>query len=338
MYDCIIIGAGVAGCAVARELTRYTPNVCVLEKEIDVCEGTTKANSAIVHAGFDAAPHSAKAFYNVWGNSLYESLTNDLEVPFIRNGSMVLCFLEQDRPHLLELMDKGAQNGVPSLRVLERDELRKAEPHLSQNAVCALLAPTGGIVCPFTLCIAFAENAAQNGATFFFEQKVDQIQKTQQGFAVYAQGKVYKGRTVVNASGVYADEISKKSAGHEFSITPRRGEYCVLDKTVGHYVSHTLFQLPGPKGKGVLVTPTVHGNLMIGPNAQDIEDKTDTATTMHGLAEILDVAALSVDKLPQSIIASFAGLRARPKSDDFYVGEDTSVGGLFHAAGIESPG
>ncbi len=338
MYDCIIIGAGISGCAVARELTRYTSNVCVLEKQSDVCEGTTKANSAIVHAGFDAAPHSAKAFYNVWGNRLYGSLTDDLEVPFIQNGSLVLCFSEQQRPHLMELMDKGVQNGVPHLRIVEKDALKVMEPHISENAVCALLAPTGGIVCPFTLCIALAENAAQNGASFFFEQEVDQIQRTQQGFAVFANGSVYEGKVVVNASGVYADEISQKAHGMAFSISPRKGEYCVLDKTAGKYVSHTLFQLPGPKGKGVLVTPTVHGNLMIGPNAQDIGDKTDTATTMCGVAEILDVAALSVDKLPNSIIASFAGLRARPKSDDFYIGEDTSVDGLFHAAGIESPG
>ncbi len=338
MYDCIIIGAGVVGCAVAREMTRYTPNVCVLEKASDVCEGTTKANSAIVHAGYDAKPGSKKAYYNIIGNRLFDSLAEDLEIPFTRNGSLVLCFDEEDRPQLLELMNRGQQNGVPCLRIVEKEELHKIEPYVTPDAVCALLAPTGGIVCPFTLCIAMAENAATNGASFLFDKEVTRIKKTKNGFAVYAGEECYESKIVVNAAGVYADDVSLAVGGMQFGITPRRGEYCVMDKTVGNIVSSTIFQLPGPLGKGVLVTPTIHGNLLVGPNAEDIEEKEDTATTLSGLSDILETAAHSVDKLPSMIIASYAGLRAHPKSDDFYVGEDEAVEGLFHAAGIESPG
>ena len=338
MYDCIIIGAGVIGCAVAREMTRYTPNVCILEKESDVCEGTTKANSAIVHSGYDAVPGSKKAYYNVIGNKLYDALSEDLDIPFKRNGSLVLCFHEEHRAQLLELLRRGEQNGVPFLRIVEKEELREMEPHVTPEAVCALWAPTGGIVCPFTLCIAMAENAATNGASFFFDREVTSVERIDSGFLVVAGENRYEGKTVVNAAGVFADKLSCAAGGMSFGITPRRGEYCVMDKTVGYLVKNTIFQLPGPKGKGVLVTPTIHGNLLVGPNAEDIGDKQDTSTTAFGISLILETAAMSVDKLPQATIASYAGLRAHPKSDDFYVGEDDAVPGLFHAAGIESPG
>lgn len=339
MYNSIIIGAGVVGCAVARELSKYTAAVCVLEKGSDVSEGTTKANSAIVHAGYDAKPGSAKAHYNVWGNRLYQSLTEELDVPFIRNGSLVLCLHEQNRSQLEELKKRGEQNDVPFLRIVERTELKQLEPHVTDQAVCALLAPTGGIVCPFSLCVALAENACENGASFFFDQKAVRIEQTQRGFLVYTENRCFESKTVVNAAGVYADQISRMAGGMIFDITPRRGEYCVLDKQVGNLVSHTLFQLPGPKGKGVLVTPTVHSNLIIGPNAEDVEDKEDVATTQRGIDSVLETAKLSVDMLPiNRIITSYAGLRAHPGSDDFYVGEDEKISGLFHAAGIESPG
>jgi glycerol-3-phosphate dehydrogenase len=339
VYDSIIIGAGIVGCAVARELAKYTASVCVLEKNEDLCEGTSKANSAIVHAGYDAAPGSQKARFNALGNRLYPSLAAELEVPFGQNGSLVLCLSEETRPILEELLVRGEQNGIERLRIVEREELKSMEPHVSDNAVCALYAPTGGIVCPFTMCAALAENACANGAEFHFEQEAIEIEQTDRHFSVRTTKATYEGKTIVNAAGVYADKVAKLAGGHTDPITPRRGEYCVLDKRAGNLVRHTLFQLPGPTSKGVLVTPTVHGNLLIGPNAEDILDTEDTSTTHDGLKAIVDTAALSVDAIPPNmIIASYAGLRAHPESGDFHIGEDDTIKGLYHAAGIESPG
>lgn len=339
MYDCIVIGAGVVGCAVARELALYTPSVCVLEKNSDVSEGTSKANSGIVHAGYDAEPGTQKAHFNVLGNGCFDTLKEELDVHFKRIGSLVLCFSEKGRPQLDELMRRGEENNVPHLRIVEREELKQMEPHVSDEAVCALYAPTGGIVCPYGLCEALAENACQNGAEFFFDQQVRRIEKTDDGFTVTTQNGQYCGKTLVNAAGVYADRIADMAGGTTCAIQPRRGEYCVMDKRAGEMVHHTLFQLPGPMGKGVLVTPSVDGNLLIGPTAVDIEDKEDKDTTRKGLEAVLDTAKLSVDHLPiEQIITSFAGLRAHPDDDDFHIGEDENIQNLFHAAGIESPG
>jgi glycerol-3-phosphate dehydrogenase len=339
LYDCIVIGAGVIGCAAARELGLYTPNVCVLEANSDVGEGTSKANSAIVHAGFDAETGSVKAATNVAGNRIFPKYCQELGVPFIQNGSLVLCFSHDRRNDLEALLQRGIQNGVQGLRIVEADELRSLEPNVSDNAVMALYAPTAGIVCPFTLCVALAENACANGVSFRFDQRVQGIERIDGGFAVHTGDNRYEGKTVINAAGVFADEVARMAGGKTCGITPRRGEYCVFDRTVGDLVRQTLFQLPGPMGKGVLVTPTVHKNLLVGPNAQDIEDKQDSSTTAEGLDVILSTGAQSVQSLPKNmVIASFAGLRAHPQDDDFHVGEDDGIPGFYHAAGIESPG
>ncbi len=339
MYDCIVIGAGVVGCAVARELAMHTPSVCVLESRNDVSEGTSKANSGIVHAGYDSLPGTKKAYYNVIGNLRFDELQKELDIDFQRIGSLVLCFLNEQRPQLEELRRRGEQNGVPGLRIVERDELMRLEPNVSGKAVCALYAPTGGIVCPYGLCEALAENACMNGAVFFFGQEVRRIERTNEVFSVYSQDSCYKGKTLVNAAGVYSDRVAEIAGGKTCTIHPRRGEYCIMDKRAGSMIRHTLFQLPGPMGKGVLVTPTVDGNLLVGPNAVDIQDKEDTDTTQQGLETIIETAKMSVNDLPtDQVISSFAGLRAHPADDDFHVGEDEFVPGLFHAAGIESPG
>ncbi len=339
MYDSIVIGAGVVGCAVARELALYTKSVCVLESKIDISEGTSKANSGIVHAGYDAVPGTQKALYNVLGNQRFDVLKEELSVSFKRIGSLVLCFSNEQRPQLDALKRRGDENGVPDLRIVEKEELKCIEPHVSDNAICALYAPTGGIVCPYGLCEALAENACANGARFYFEQEVQSIKQIDGGFAVYTPDNCYQGKTVVNAAGVYTDRIADMAGGKTCSIHPRRGEYCVMDKRAGSLIQHTLFQLPGPMGKGVLVTPSVDGNLLIGPTAVDTADKEDTDTTQQGLHYVLETAGLSVDHLPvDQIITSFAGLRAHPDDDEFHVGEDQIVPNLFHAAGIESPG
>ena len=345
MYDVIIIGAGVTGSAIARELSRKELRIAVLEKASDVCEGTSKANSGIVHGGFDAKPGSLKAKFNVLGNEKMEQLSKDLEFPFKRNGSLVLTFDEKGRDRLEELKKQGEENGVKGIRILEQDELKKLEPHISDEAKAALYAPTGGIVCPFHLTMAFAENAAENGVEFFLNTKVEKVTKTESGYEIQTDNGNFETKTVVNAAGVYADEIHNMVSEKKMRIVARKGEYCLMDKEAGNYISHTIFQLPGVYGKGVLVTPTVHGNLLAGPTAEDIEDKEGIATTAAGMETLLAKGGKSVENLPaRQVITSFAGLRAHVASfgetedDDFIVGEAEDVPGFFDAAGIESPG
>ena len=344
MYDVLIIGGGVTGSAIARELSRYDLKTALFEKGEDVCSGTSKANSGIAHAGFDAAPGSWKAKMNIRGSRKLEELSRKLDFPYKRNGSLVLCFDEKDRPHLEKLLEQGKKNGVEGLEILEKKELLALEPALSEAVVCALHAPTGGIVCPFKLNIALAENAAVNGVEFHLKEGVLTVEKADfpgntEGYRVVTEKGSYETRTVVNAAGLYGDTFHNQVSGEKLHITPRKGEYCLMDKKVGRLVSHTIFQMPTAMGKGVLVTPTVHGNLMVGPTAMDISDKEGVDTTAEGLDEVLKKAALSVKSLPKGVtITSFAGLRAHEDGDDFILGEVKDAPGFFDAVGIESPG
>lgn len=339
MYDIIIIGGGVSGAAIARELSRYKAEICLVEKEEDVCSGTSKANSAIIHAGYDAVPGTLKAKLNVRGNEMMEELAKDLDFPFKRNGSLVLCRNEEDMPALQMLLERGTENGVKGLRILNKAEVLAMEPNAADNIHAALYAPTGGIVCPFELNIALAESAYMNGVAFRFQTEVQDIKKTPDGFALYTnQGKL-ETKCVVNAAGVYADKIHNMVSEKKLHIVPRAGEYCLMDKGTGSHVSRTIFTLPGKFGKGILVTPTIHGNLLIGPTAVDIEDKEGTNTTREGLRQVMEKAAVSVKNLPVSqIITSFAGLRAHAAQDDFIIGEAEDAEGFIDCAGIESPG
>lgn len=339
MYDIVIIGAGVSGSAVARELSRYQADICVLEKGEDVCSGTSKANSAIVHAGFDAANGSLMAKLNVKGNAMMEQLAKDLDFPFKRNGSLVVCTDESTRPGLEELYERGVKNGVPDLRIIEREELVKLEPNISDEAVAALYAPTGGIVCPFNLNIALAENAYVNGVEFRFNTEVTAICKQEEGFVITTPNGAVRTRYIVNAAGVHADEIHNMVCEKKMKITPRKGDYCLLDKTAGTHVSHTIFALPTKMGKGILVSPTVHGNLLIGPTATDIENKEGTNTTREDLDEVISKSAITVKNIPlRQVITSFAGLRAHEDGHEFIIGEAEGVPGFIDCAGIESPG
>ena len=340
MYDVLIIGVGVTGSAIARELSRYDLKTALFEKGEDVCSGTSKANSGIAHAGFDAAPGSLKAKMNIRGSQMMEELSRKLDFPYKRNGSLVLCFDEKDRPRLEKLLQQGKENGVEGLEILEKKELLALEPALSEEVVCALHAPTGGIVCPFKLTIALAENAAVNGVEFHLNEGVKRVSKGPvEGYFVETEKGTYETRIVVNAAGLYSDEIHNQVSGEKLHITSRKGEYCLMDKKVGQLVSHTIFQMPTAMGKGVLVTPTVHGNLMVGPTATDISDKEGVDTTAEGLDEVLKKAALSVKSLPRGVtITSFAGLRAHEDHDDFILGEVKDAPGFFDAVGIESPG
>lgn len=339
MYDVIIIGAGVSGAATARELSRYKVNACVIEKEEDVCCGTSKANSAIVHAGYDAATGSLMAKLNVRGNQMMEQLAKDLDFPFKKNGSLVVCLHEEDMPNLQALYDRGVANGVKDLRILNQEELRAMEPNISDDAYAALYAPTAGIVCPFSLNIAMAENACVNGVEFKFDTEVTGLHPIEGGWAIETNQGTFETKYVVNAAGVYADTLHNMVSAKKIHITPRRGDYCLLDKTAGNLVSKTIFALPGKFGKGILVAPTVHGNLILGPTALDIEDKEGTNTTREGLDQVIAKCGMNVKNIPmRSVITSFAGLRAHEDGHEFLIGELEDAPGFIDCAGIESPG
>ncbi len=339
MYDIIIIGSGVSGAACARELSRYEAKICVLEKEEDVCCGTSKANSAIVHAGYDAPAGSLKAKLNVEGNEKMEQLARDLDFPFRRCGSFVICRDETEMPALRELYDRGIKNGVKGLRILNRTETLAMEPNVTDQVFAALYAPGAGIVCPFGMNIALAENACENGVEFYFDTEVRDIRRTEDGYELMTNKGVFRSEYIVNAAGVYADRIHNMASARKIHITPRRGEYCLLDKSAGAHVTRTIFTLPDKNGKGVLVTPTVHGNLLIGPTAVDIEDKEGTNTTREGLEQVIAKAGRSVKNLPvRQVITSFAGLRAHEDNGEFIIGEAKDAKGFIDCAGIESPG
>ena len=288
MYDVIIIGGGVSGAASARELSRYKVRACVLEKEEDVCCGTSKANSAIVHAGYDAAPGSLKAKLNVRGNEMMEQLSEDLDFPFQKTGSLVICLSGEEMPGLQELYDKGVANGVKGLKILDREEVLGMEPNITDDVYAALYAPSAGIVCPFGMNIALAENACTNGVEFRFNTEVLDIRKTENGYEIHTNRGMFQAKCVVNAAGVYADKIHNMVSKKKIHITPRRGEYCLLDKSAGTHVSRTIFSLPTKYGKGVLVTPTVHGNLLIGPTAVDIENQIMGEEKTSGWSKVWD--------------------------------------------------
>ena len=339
MHDIIIIGAGVAGCACARELSRYNADILVLEKEEDVCCGTSKANSAIVHAGYDAAHGSLMARLNVEGSRRMPTLAKELDFAYEQCGSLVVCLSDDDRPALEKLYENGVSNGVEGLRIVERAELAEMEPNIADAAVAALWAPTGGIVCPFGLTYALAENAAKNGVRFQFDTTVTGLHPLSEGgWQVDTDDGSYQARCLVNAAGVYADALHNLAdAAHPMKITARRGDYFLLDHTAGQHVRHTVFQLPGKYGKGVLVTPTVHGNLLVGPTAIDVDDKEATATTAAGLDEVRTKSCLAVKDIPlRQTITSFAGLRAHEARHDFFIGEIAP--GFVDCAAIESPG
>lgn len=341
MYDITIIGAGVIGAMVARRLAAYDLRICVLEKENDVARGATAANSAIVHAGFDAKEGSMKARMNVRGSQLMADVCRELGVSYRQNGSLVVAF-ESERAEVEKIYRRGVANGVPGLRIIEREELFAMEPHLNPELTCALYAPTGAIVCPYGLTIAAMGNAMDNGAELKLNFEVASITRDEEGFTVTsADGSLVRTRYLINSAGLFSDEIAAMTSpltGSEvtFDVHPRRGEYMLLDKECGGYTNCTIFHTPTAMGKGVLVSPTVHGNLIVGPTATDMTDKSDKATTKEGFDDIRVKAADNVANLPLGkVITSFCGLRSVGSTGDFII---KAKDGVVTLAGIESPG
>lgn len=339
MYDVVIIGAGVCGSAVARELSRYKVKVCIVEKGEDVCVGTSKANSGIVHAGYDATNGTLMAKLNVQGNEMMEDLSKELDFPFKRNGSLVVCFSEEDIPKLQKLYDNGVANGVKELRILKGKEIRKMEANISEEVIAGLYAPTAGIVCPFGLNIALAENANTNGVVFKFDTEVTNIVFDGKNWELKTKNEVIKAKIIINAAGVYADKFHNMVSDKKIHITARKGDYCLLDKKSKEHVKNTIFQLANKYGKGVLVAPTTHGNIIIGPTALDIEDKEGTNSTANEIAALIEKSGTAVKNMQfRNIITSFAGLRAHEDNHEFIIGEVEGRDGFIDCAGIESPG
>ncbi|HHY82483.1 MAG TPA: NAD(P)/FAD-dependent oxidoreductase [Clostridiales bacterium] len=338
-YDVAIIGAGVTGAFIARELSRYDLKACLLEKEADVAMGTTKANSAIVHAGYDAKHGTLKSKLNVRGNQMMERISRELDVPFKKTGSLVLAFSEHDLATIKDLYENGLKNGVPGLRLLNAEEVIRLEPNVNPNILGALYAPSAGIVCPYELAIGAVENAVDNGVDLKLECEVRDIRCTGDIFELITGKGAIRSNYVVNASGLQADIISSMVQETEFSIRPRKGEYLLMDKTMGNMVNTVIFQPPTRMGKGILVTPTVDGNLLTGPTAEDVDDRDDVSTSPSGMRRIMEEAKKLVPNLGfRDVITSFAGLRAAPDTGDFVIEASRKVKGFINAAGIESPG
>lgn len=339
--DVLIIGAGVVGTCVARSLSKYKLNVTLVEKEEDVGFGTSKANSGIVHAGFHDRPGTKKANLCVAGNSMYETLCQELDVPFKRCGALVVALEGQRLQILEELKAQGEKNEVPGLKIIGKEALFELEPNLSKMVKAALYSPTVGVVSPYELTIALAENAKQNGVKIFLDAKVKNIVPQANGVKkVETSRGIFLTDYIINAAGLFADEIAGM-VGEKFAIFPRKGEEYILDKETEGLVKHVIFPLPKEETKGVLIIPTVDGNLMVGPTAKKVGDKLDLATTREGLKEVLQQVKKIVPAISASnIVASFAGLRATSKTGDgdFVIEFSSKVRGFINLVGIDSPG
>ncbi|WP_069999618.1 NAD(P)/FAD-dependent oxidoreductase [Cellulosilyticum sp. I15G10I2] len=339
MYDVAIVGAGVIGASIFRELTKYNLKVIILEKENDVAMGTTRANSAIIHAGYDPEEGTLMARYNVAGSELFGELCKALDVPYKQNGSLVIGFNDEDMTTLRKLYENGLKNKVKGIELLGPEETLKKEPNLSSDIKGALYAPTGAIVGPFEYTIALIENGITNGGELKTRAEVIAINKNDERFTLTLKdASQVQCKFVVNAAGVFADKVHNMICQPSYKILPRKGEYFVLDKNQGTAVSHTVFQCPGKMGKGVLVSPTVHGNLIVGPSSLDLMDREDVGVTSEGLSLVQEAAMKTTAYINyRENIRNFSGLRAISDREDFIV-EEASVKGFIDAAGMKSPG
>lgn len=340
MYDVIIIGGGIVGCATAFYLSQFHLSVLLLEKENDVANGTTKANSAIVHAGYDPKPGTWMSKFNVRGVELTKRWCAKLQIPFSECGSLVLAFSEEEKEHLQFLLKRGLQNGVSGLSIWNKEKILSEEPHLNSRVQAALYAPSAGIISPWELALQWMENAVANGVSLLLSKPVTDIHRSVDGFyTVYSNEEIYEGKYVINAAGICSDFVHNMVAAPAFKIIPEKGEYFILDKAQGNMLRHVIFQCPTEKGKGVLVSPTVHGNLIVGPNSEKTQDEDSPETTAEGLVYVSEMSRLSVPEVPLfDTIRNFAGNRAISDRDDFIIEEAKDAPGFFDFAGIKSPG
>lgn len=339
MKDVCIIGAGIVGTAIARELSKYDLSICVLEKENDVGNGATLANSAIIHSGHDPKEGTLKAKLNVLGNALYDQLEKELHIPLIHTGAYLVAH-DQEQIETLEMLKKRAdKNGVPH-EDIPLDEAFKNEPNLSKNILKVLSLPTTKVTFPWEVAVILMENAIKNGVTLERNQAVMAIHKKDGYFQVETETDVFEARYIINAAGVYADTIAAMIETEvPYKVIPRKGEYFVIDRREKGYMNKVIYPVPSSKGKGVLVTPQVHGEILIGPTSEVIENKDGNTTTAKGLAYIREHAKEIADDIPYAkTIRTFAGIRPSIETYDFYLKESLEVPNFFHCGGIDSPG
>lgn len=339
MYDIAVIGAGVIGTFIARELSRYKLNIVLIEKDNDVSNGTTKANSGIIHAGYDAIPGTMKAKLNALGNPMFDKICEELDVPLKRIGSLVIASSKEEMKTIRELYQRGLANGIPDIEIIDKNKVKELEPNINDNVVGALHSKTCKIVGPFELAIALAENAVENGTELLLNSMVTTIEKIDEGYRIHINDKSLDTKYIINCAGVYADEINNMVASQSFKIIPRRGQYFILDKSAGKLINSVIFQCPTKFGKGVLVTQTVHGNLLVGPDAEDIDDKEDNQTTAQRLELLKNESRKTSEMIPfNKVITSFSGLRASGNTGDFIIEESKEAKNFINVAAIESPG
>ena len=339
MFDVIVVGAGIAGSLLARKLSSYQLSVAVIEKEPDVGNVVTMANSAIVHSGYDPVPGTLKAKLNVRGNKMYDKLCEELDVEMERIGSLTVALYDEQLPTLIDLAHRSQLNGVP-VKILTAEETLELEPNLNKNVKGSLFAPTAGIVNPFTLCTHAMENAVDNGVKLFLKEKVVSIKKEGDLYNVICEsGNVYQGNVIINAAGIYSDEIHKMVEDIDYTLTPRKGEYFILDHYSDSLVKHTIFPLPSAKGKGILVSPSIGGTYLIGPSAEAMPSKDDVSTDKPTLDEVRRQALDMVPSIPfNQVIRTFAGSRPTPSTHDFIIEFAKCDKHFINLAGIESPG
>lgn len=340
VYDVAIIGAGIMGCSLARALSKYECKVVLIDKENDVAMGTTRANSAIIHAGYDPTPGTLMAKYNALGNEMTEDICRKLDIPFRRIGSLVLAFDENDMKTVKRLYENGIANGIPGIKILSGEEVKAMEPNVSEDVMGALYAPTAGIINPWEFALAQAENAVENGVDLLLNFHVASIEKKDDIFSITCKcKKEINAKFVVNCAGVHSDDVANMIGDESFSIDSSIGEYFLLDKSQGDLFNHVMFQCPGVLGKGVLVAPTIHGNLIVGPNAVPGSEKDCVGTSRQGLSFVRTAAEKTTKAINfRENIRNFAGLRSEPSTHDFIVGASGKDDHFYNVAGIKSPG
>jgi glycerol-3-phosphate dehydrogenase len=337
-YDIAVIGGGIVGNAIARELSRYDLSTILIEKEIEVSFGTSKANSGIIHSAIHDNMATLKGKLCLEGNKLWEELARELKVPFHRVGEILVARSQNDIPVLKNILDNAKNYNIPA-EIVEGKRLRELEPNLTSNINYGLLAPTAAVIPPYEMTYALYENAIQNGVEYLLDSKVVGIKTGNDTYIILAGKSEIRATYVINAAGLFADEIARMVGDDSFSIKPRKGEEYLLDKRLDNINNHIIFPTPEPNSKGILIIKTIEGSTMIGPTAEDIDDKEDTSTSEAGLKKILEFVRTMIPDIPRKdIIASFAGLRPVSSTNDFIIGPSAASPKFINVAGIQSPG